>query len=124
MKHHNATHPGGRLRWHIAAIIAALALAAALALSGATAPKASADLFDLCPSGQTGVVTADTSCAFADNVRIAYYTQPGSTVVAYSPVTDTFYVMTCLSTWTTWWPEAKRCFGSNAFGANLVVYVN
>ena len=35
---------------------------------------AHADVFDICPSGNEGVVGGHTSCAFADNVRQAIYT--------------------------------------------------
>ena len=36
-----------------------------------------------------------TSCAFADNVRYSYLTQPGQVVTAYSPVTGQYYTMQC-----------------------------
>ncbi len=45
---------------------------------GIAAPAASADEFIVCPSGMTGVASEDTSCAFADNVRSALLTQPGT----------------------------------------------
>lgn len=97
---------------------------AAAAIGLATAPVAEADVFDVCPSGLTGVATPDTSCAFADNVRRAWYGQPGTTVIAYSPVTDKFYTMQChLATTTMWWGNPKRCWGVNAYGAVLVVFV-
>lgn len=105
----------------------------ALAASGAVlivafalwvAAPAKAETFDVCPSGVTGVATSDTSCAFADNVRAAFYTQPGWTVYAYSPVTGKFYTLTCAKavTTTAWW-SPKRCFGINDAGVALVVYV-
>jgi hypothetical protein len=43
-------------------------------------------------------VNANTSCPFAENVEQAYYAEVGSgpgEVVAYSPVTDRTYVMSC-----------------------------
>ncbi|KMO69301.1 DUF2510 domain-containing protein [Mycolicibacterium obuense] len=80
--------------------------------------------FRICPSGLTGVATEDTSCAFADSVRSAWYSQPGSSVVAYSPVTHQSYLMTCTSTTTNAWPGAKRCSGTNAQGAGLIVYIS
>jgi hypothetical protein len=103
--------------------VAALAAAGALAVSTA-GPADAADWFTACPSGQSGVVTADTSCAFADSVRAAWYSQPGRTIFAYSPVTGSLYTMQCDSAWTTVWVEAKRCYGINSYGAPLVVYVN
>jgi hypothetical protein len=107
-------------------LIASLAVATAglLAVLGLGAGTASADYFDVCPSGQSGIATPDTSCVFADSVRAAWYSQPGRTIVAYSPKTGLFYTMQCDSTWTTFWPEAKRCYGVNSFGAVLIVYVN
>ncbi|MEZ0357651.1 hypothetical protein [Mycobacterium sp. SA01] len=80
--------------------------------------------FKVCPSGLTGVATDDTSCAFADSVRTAYYSQPGTNVVAYSPVTHQSYLMTCLLNKTNVWPGSKRCSGVNAQGTLLVVYIN
>ncbi|ODQ92657.1 hypothetical protein BHQ18_02045 [Mycolicibacterium flavescens] len=88
------------------------------------APVASADLFTVCPSGMSGVVTADTSCAFADNVRWAWYSQPGMIVTAYSPVTNESYTMQCTSAATTYWPEAKRCVGVNSYGVGLIVFID
>jgi hypothetical protein len=79
--------------------------------------------FKVCPSGLSGVATDDTSCAFADSVRAAWYSQPGTTVVAYSPVTHQSYLMTCTAATTTAWSDAKRCSGVNAQGAILIVYV-
>lgn len=102
------------------ALTAVVAGAAALTL----AAPAQADTFTVCPSGLTGVATFDTSCAFADNVRAAWYAQPGTTVIAYSPVTDLFYTMQCaLAVTTTAWSNPKRCFGVNSFGAVLIVYI-
>jgi hypothetical protein len=80
--------------------------------------------FRICPSGLTGVATDDTSCAFADSVRAAWYSQPGTTVVAYSPVTHQSYLMTCFVNATNVWPGSKRCSGVNAQGTLLIVYIN
>lgn len=80
--------------------------------------------FNLCPSGLSGVATDDTSCAFADNVRSAWYSQPGQSVVAYSPVTNQSYLMTCGPASTNVWQDAKRCSGVNAHGTVLIVYIN
>lgn len=94
---------------------------AAAALS--CAAPANADYFTVCPSGMSGVATEDTSCAFADNVRYSWYSQPGTIVTAYSPITQKTYTMQCTSTMTTVWPEAKRCVGVNSYGAGLIVVV-
>lgn len=101
-------------------------VAAGLALSGLAAPSAAADVesFTTCPSGASGVSSLDTSCPFADNVRYAYYRQPGRTVFTYSPVTGKFYTMQCVAAVTTEdWLFPKRCFGINEVGAPLVVYI-
>ncbi|OBH71248.1 hypothetical protein A5682_08915 [Mycobacterium mantenii] len=52
-------------------------------------------MFIMCPSGRDGIASPVTSCPFADMVRLAYLTQPGNVVTAYSPVTDEDYEMTC-----------------------------
>ena len=112
-------------RWQRRSFILAPALAATAALTGiATASQAGADEFTVCPSGLSGVSTPDTSCAFADNVRFAWYAQPGTIVTAFSPVTQQTYTMQCTSTATTFWPEAKRCVGVNSSGVGLIVYVD
>jgi Protein of unknown function (DUF2510) len=80
--------------------------------------------FKICPSGLSGVASDETSCAFADSVRSSWYSQPGATVVAYSPVTHQSYLMTCTSWTTNVWPGAKRCSGTNAQGTVLIVYIN
>ncbi|WP_237165957.1 hypothetical protein [Mycolicibacterium peregrinum] len=80
--------------------------------------------FNICPSGSSGVASDDTSCAFADNVRASWYSQPGLTVLAYSPVTQQSYLMTCVPATTNVWPAAKRCSGVNAQGTTLIVYIN
>ena len=76
-------------------IVAALA---ALSIGLVAAPVAQAyvdEAFLVCPSGRSGVATSVTSCAFAENVRYSYLTQPGSVVTAYSPVTEQYYTMQC-----------------------------
>jgi hypothetical protein len=99
-------------------------MGAAAVATVALAPTAGADVFNVCPSGMSGVATADTSCAFADNVRWAWYSQPGTIVTAYSPVTQQAYTMQCTSTGTTLWYEAKRCVGVNSHGVGLIVFVD
>jgi hypothetical protein len=106
-------------------ILAAAGLGAALTVGTLLgAGSASADNFDICPSGESGVSTADTSCAFADNVRWAWYSQPGTIVTADSPVTHLAYTMQCTSTATTFWYEAKRCVGVNSYGVGLIVIID
>ncbi len=90
---------------------------------GIVAPTASADEFIVCPSGMTGVASEDTSCAFADNVRGAWLTQPGAVVSAYSPVTQQSYTMQCASTVTSFWTGAQRCTGVNSYGVALIVFI-
>lgn len=102
----------------------ACAGSAALAASLLLTSPANADEFTVCPSGMSGVATGDTSCAFADNVRWAWYGQPGNIVTAYSPVTHQAYTMQCTSTATTVWPEAKRCVGVNSYGVGLIVFID
>ncbi|KDE98391.1 hypothetical protein Y900_005420 [Mycolicibacterium aromaticivorans JS19b1 = JCM 16368] len=80
--------------------------------------------FRICPSGLTGVATDETSCAFADSVRAAWYSQPGTTVLAYSPVTHQSYLMTCIESATNVWRGSKRCSGVNAQGTVLIVYID
>lgn len=105
-------------------LLAAVLAAAGVALCNTGTASAGVEPFTVCPSGLSGVSTPDTSCEFADNVRRAFYTEPGWTVFAYSPVTGQFYTMQCFVTVTThWWPVPKRCFGINAYGELLVVYI-
>ncbi|WP_235009869.1 hypothetical protein [Mycobacterium sp. 3519A] len=78
--------------------------------------------FKICPSGLSGVASDETSCAFADNVRLAWYAQPGQSVIAYSPVTHQSYLMTCTPATTN--AGAKRCSGVNAQGTILIVYID
>lgn len=101
---------------------AAIAAVAAAGIAGAA--PARADNFTVCPSGMSGVATDDTSCAFADNVRWAWYAQPGTIVTAFSPVTNQSYTMQCTRTSTTFWSEAKRCVGLNSYGVGLIVYID
>lgn len=105
-------------------ITAAALTITTVALGIVTAMPARADNFDVCPSGMSGVATDDTSCAFADNVRWAWYAQPGLIVTAYSPVTNRSYTMQCTWTTTNIWPHAKRCVGVNSYGVGLIVYID
>lgn len=75
-----------------------MAVLSIAALFGMGAVTAKADyLFDICPSGLSGIATLVTSCPFADVVRASWYASPGSVVDAYSPVTGRLYVMFCNS---------------------------
>ena len=74
--------------------IAAVAVAGGLAL--AAPANAYTSTFMVCPSGHTGVVVGTpTSCPFADNVRRAWFNQNTNPVLAYSPVTQGTYWMSC-----------------------------
>lgn len=99
-------------------------LAAGGAALTISAPPVSAEEFTLCPSGMSGVVTEDTSCAFADNVRYSWYAQPGTIITAFSPKTGKTYTMQCTSTMTYIWRNAKRCVGVNDSGAGLIVIIS
>ncbi|QFG10115.1 hypothetical protein PBI_LEMURIA_35 [Mycobacterium phage Lemuria] len=124
-RHRVRADPFRRVR-RLRAVIAVAVLVLVLALAALWASSdAKAETFDVCPSGLSGVATPDTSCAFADSVRAAFYWQPSWTVIATSPVTGKFYTMQCGRTDTTGtgWYDSKRCFGVNDAGAVLVVYV-
>ncbi|AKF14536.1 hypothetical protein SEA_CAMBIARE_34 [Mycobacterium phage Cambiare] len=111
----------GRLRRVL--IVAVVVLVAALAALWAS-QQAKADTFTTCPSGLSGVATADTSCEFADSVRASFYGQLGWNPIAYSPVTGKFYTMQCARAWTTnAWFAPKRCWGVNEYGVGLVVFI-
>lgn len=100
----------------------AAALFAAAAALGLAAP-AQADVFTVCPSGNEGVVGGHTSCAFAENVRSAFYASGmNNVVVAYSPVTGERYVMACTGRYSAYFTDGQvlvstRCYG----GANAEV---
>ena len=90
-------------------------------------PPAHADGdFITCASGRAGVVAGTpTSCAFADNVRLAWFGQPGNPVIAYSPVTDQAYRMFCVGHTIVYFTDghsadAVHCLGGNA--AEVVVW--
>ena len=109
-----------------AALMGGAAAAAIAATIGIAAPAQAYvdESFIVCPSGRSGVATSVTSCAFADNVRYSYLTQPGQVVTAYSPVTGQYYTMQCgegfrayLNNGTT--VRSARCVGGN----NAVVVI-
>ena len=69
---------------------------ACIGLAFALPAHAHADyLFNVCPSGQSGVASLVTSCPFADNVRQSWYLYPGTVQNVYSPVTGGVYTMYC-----------------------------
>ena len=105
-------------------IATALSTALVATASVGLAAPAHAYEFELCPSGLSGVVTDDTSCAFADSVRYSWYAQPGTVVTAVSPKTQRVYTMQCTGTNTDVWSHAKRCVGVNDFGAGLIVVIS
>jgi hypothetical protein len=90
------------------------------------APAHADDLFNICGSGRDGVIVGTpTTCAFADNVRVAWLTQPTNPVVAYSPVTNAYYSMTCFDSTVTPFTDgitrrAVHCVGGN--NAHVVVW--
>jgi hypothetical protein len=122
MERQNRIEVGAMKLTKIATAIAAIA-AAALALT----PPAHADgLFMSCPSGRDGVIAGTpTTCAFADDVRSAWFGQPGNPVIAYSPVTDQTYRMFCIGNQTVTFTDghiadAVQCVGGN--DAEVVVW--
>lgn len=105
-------------------VVAAAVLVLALGALWAS-HEAKAENFTVCPSGVTGVASADTSCAFAEAVRTSFYWNPSWTIFAKSPVTGKYYTMQCSRTDTTgtgWW-DSKRCFGLNDAGVALIVFI-
>ena len=64
---------------------------------GLASPAHADESFDTCPSGNSGIASSVTSCAFADNVRSQYFTEgAGRTLlVVYSPVTGEQYEVRC-----------------------------
>ncbi|AHJ86584.1 hypothetical protein Jolie2_34 [Mycobacterium phage Jolie2] len=124
-RHRVRADPWRRVR-RLRAVIAVAVVVLVLALGALwAASHAKAESFDLCPSGRTGVASADTSCAFAENVRTSFYWNPQWTIVTTSPVTGKFYTMQCHRTDTsgTGWYDSKRCWGVNDAGAVLVVFI-
>ena len=81
--------------------IATAALAAAAVTTapawGLAGPARADESFDTCPSGNSGVATSVTSCAFADNVRGQYFAEGGgrTLLVVDSPVTGEKYEVRC-----------------------------
>lgn len=86
---------------------------------------AHADPFTTCPNA-AGIGTVDdtpTSCAFAANVRVAWKSQPGEEIWAYSPVTGKTYLMSCTPTTVEvdgFVRIGRECYGGN--GAGVVIW--
>ena len=55
---------------------------------------AQAESFIGCGYG-AGIATSVTACELAQNVRYAWFHQPGRIIEAYSPVTGQYYTMYC-----------------------------
>jgi hypothetical protein len=94
--------------------------ATATALGVIVAAPAHADMaFTTCPSGRDGVIDGTaTTCAFADDVRLAWFGQPGNPVVAYSPVTDQTYRMFCVGHTTVTFTDGHSADGVQCVGGN------
>jgi hypothetical protein len=99
--------------------------AGAVALGLATAGSANAITETFLPcGGGAGVATTVTSCCFAQNVRAAYFTQPGPAATACSPAMDRYYNMQCQAGFVATFSNgmsvnSARCVG----GDNAVVVV-
>jgi hypothetical protein len=109
--------------WVLAGSITLWCLGALMLIVGWGAPAAYADatVFTMCPSGREGVIGGHTSCAFADNVRAAYYASGMmGDFIAWSPVTGERYEMICGGDYLAHFGDgtvlrSTRCFaGTNA----------
>lgn len=111
------------LRRSIATLLAFLGLAVAItAVWLPLAGQAHADPFNICPSGHSGVMSGTpTSCAFADNVHDAWFSQQSNPVTAYSPVTGQYYSMTCVPRHLT--VSGIHVDGWDCYGGNNAVVV-
>jgi hypothetical protein len=99
----------------VAGALGAAAVSAAVVL----APTASADVFDVCPSGRSGVVGNHTSCAFADVVAGGFW-RHGYNFSAFSPATGQWYGVNCYGNYTAYFVNGAvrtttHCYaGTNA----------
>lgn len=89
---------------------------------------AHAEPLNRCPQdARTAVAGGATTCPFAHNVRIAWFTQPGNPVSAYSAETEQVYSMMCVHGFTLSFSDgevvtgATRCVDSN--GGTAIAYV-
>lgn len=84
------------------------------------------DIFNICPDGHEGVVGGHTSCAFAVNVRQAFYaTGMSNHFTALSPITGDGYDITCVGRYTAYFDDGStkvstRCYGGD--NAEVVIW--
>ncbi len=98
----------------IAGALGAAAVAAAVSL----APSASAgSLFNICPSGASGVMGGHTSCAFADVIHDGYY-RHGNHFSAFSPVMGKWYDVDCSEHGTTTFTNGHVHYGAHCYAGN------
>ncbi|MGD1253960.1 hypothetical protein ACKUT9_06905 [Mycobacterium seoulense] len=89
-------------------------------------PPGGTDVFTICPDGHEGVVGGHTTCAFAANVRQAFYaTGMAGTFTAFSPVTGEGYEMTCAGRYPAYFTDGStmistRCYGGD--NAEVVIW--
>lgn len=77
---------------HALGVVIGALVAGGIAFS---APANADESFVMCPDGRSGVAEGRTTCAFAENVEGAYWSQGGPLVEACSPVTGECYTMQC-----------------------------
>jgi hypothetical protein len=104
-------------------------IASSAAIGIALAAPAHAEPVNRCDYGdlRTAVAEGHTSCAFAHNVRVAWFTQPGSIVTAYSPETGQLYNMMCVRGVTLNFADGEFVTGAtrcvDAEGGSAVAYI-
>lgn len=106
------------------------AAASALALAALTpTPPAHAESANRCDAWdvRTAVAGGETTCPFAHNVRVAWFTQPGNPVTACSPVTNDCYSMMCVRGFDLSFRDGQAVTGAtrcvDARGGTAIVYV-
>lgn len=91
------------------------------------ATPAHAEPLTQCGYARVAVAEGETTCAFAVNVRSAWFNQPGNPVLSYSPVTGRLYSMMCVRGFNLTFDSglyvtgATRCV--DAEGGTAVAYV-
>lgn len=98
----------------IAAILTAALVGAPLAL----AAPAQAAVFEVCPSGESGVLNGVTTCDFADDMRGSWEVSPRIVVTAYSPAMQRYYTMYCTANQTITLSGGLTRFGVLCTGGN------
>jgi len=88
------------------------------------APARADGVFQICPSGNVGVMGGHTSCQFAEIVRGGYY-HDGNRFLAYSPVTNQVYAVSCVPGYMAYFNNGSsrisvHCFAGN--NARVVVW--